>query len=258
MRKIGRRAASAIVAILIGFPALAAGAEPAAGPDPEATAILRAMTDHLSSLPRFSVNGHGILEVVLTSGQKLQFDNDVTLTLERPNKLVATRRGEVTEQGLWFDGENLSLFSPDKGFYAAATGPKTIDAALDFARDEMDLVAPAGDLLYTDAFASLIADTTAGFVVSKRAWIGGQSCSHLAFRKPGVDFQIWIANGAQPWPLKYVLTTTDMPASPQYTVTLSDWNMAPRIDPGTFTFTPPAGAKRIDFVRPGSAPAPAQ
>lgn len=255
MSKITRRAASAALAALIGLPALAPGAEPAAGPDPEATAILRSMTDYLSALPRFSVNGHGVLEVVLTSGQKLQFDNDVTLVVERPNKLVATRRGEVTEQSLWFDGETLSLFSPGQGYYAAATGPQTIDAAMDFARDEMDLVAPAGDLIYTDAYATLVADMTAGFVVSPRAWIDGKSCSHLAFRKPGVDLQIWIANGERPLPLKYVLTTTDLPSSPQFSLTLTDWNSAPRIDPTTFRFTPPATARRIDFLRPAAAPA---
>jgi hypothetical protein len=43
---------------------------------------------------------------------------------------VATRRGEVTEQSLWFDGETLSLFSPAEGYDAAAKGPTTIDAAL--------------------------------------------------------------------------------------------------------------------------------
>jgi hypothetical protein len=111
-----RRAVSAVLAALSGLPALALGAQSAPGPDPEATAILRAMTDHLAGLQRFSVNGHGILEVVLTSGQKLQFDKDVT-----------------------------------EGFYAAAQAPTTIDAALDFARDELDLIATAGDLIYSDA-----------------------------------------------------------------------------------------------------------
>jgi hypothetical protein len=254
MSKTRGRAVAGVLAALIGLPALALGSESASGPDPEATAILRAMTDHLAGLKRFSVNGHGILEVVLTSGQKLQFDNDVTLIVERPSKLVATRRGEVTEQSLWFDGESLSLFSPAEGFYAAAQGPTTIDAALDFARDELDLIAPAGDLIYSDAYTSLVADMTAGFVVSKKAWIDGQSCSHLAFRKPGVDIQIWIANGERPLPLKYVLSTTDVPANPQFMLTLSDWNTSPRIDKKTFHFTPPAGARRIDFVRSGSGP----
>jgi hypothetical protein len=49
-----------------------------------------------------------------------------------------------------FDGETLSLSSPAEGYFAAAMGPTTIDAALNFARDELDLVAPAGDLIYSD------------------------------------------------------------------------------------------------------------
>jgi hypothetical protein len=126
--------------------------------------------------------------------------------------------------------------------------PGTIETAFDAARDQLDLVAPAVDLIYADAYAALTGDMTAGFVVSTAALLGGQPCTQLAFRKPGVDVQLWIANGDRPLPLKLVLTTTDLLANPQYLVTLNDWNTNPSIDAAMFRFTATADAKRIDFL----------
>jgi hypothetical protein len=254
LRRFIVRAAGVIV---IGLPALLQGAEPPVGVDPAATAILRAMTDHVARLQRFSLQGHGSLEVVLTSGQKLQFDNDVTLLVERPNKLLATRRGEADDQRLYYDGTNLSLHNPEQGYYATVAAPATIDQALAFASDQLDLLAPAADLLYTNAFDLLTADMTEGFVVDTEAWVNKQRATHLAFRKPGVDIQIWIANGPQRLPLKYVLTTTDMDSNPQFMLTLAEWDTSPQISASSFRFRPPAGAKRIDFMRTGGTPASA-
>jgi hypothetical protein len=119
---------------------------------------------------------------VLVSGQKLEFDSDVTLTVERPNRMVAVRQGAASNQSLYFDGETLILYSPKEGYYAAAKPPGTLEGMLDFARDELDLAAPAADLLYRDAYESLTEGMTSGFVVGRDARLGGQSCTHLAFR----------------------------------------------------------------------------
>jgi hypothetical protein len=75
---------------------------------------------------------------------------------------------------------------------------------------------------------------------------------HLAFRTPSIDFQVWVQDGDKPLPRKYVITTKWMTGAPQNGVELTDWNLAPRIDDTVFTFTPPAGARKIDFLRAGA------
>jgi hypothetical protein len=250
--------ACVVAAAVLCLSAPSLGAEPPSGPDPGAIATLRKMTDHVAGLQRFSVQGHGALEVVLTSGQKIQFDHDVALVLERPNRLRATRKGEVADQIFYYDGKTLTLYSTEQQVYAVEAAPATLEGMLDFSRDRLDIVAPAGDLVYANAFDRLTQDMTAGFVVSRAAWLYGRSCTHLAFSKPGIDIQIWIDNGAQPLPVKYVLTTTDLISAPQYVLTLSDWNTSPQIDANTFRFAPPAGAKRIEFVPADVVPAPAK
>ena len=48
------------------------------------------------------------------------------------------------------------------------------------------------------------------------AVVNGVDCEYLAFRKADIDWQIWIADGDGPIPLRYVITSKDMPGSPQF------------------------------------------
>jgi hypothetical protein len=254
---VSRSLAATLVAALLGLAAPARGAEPSTTLDPEAVAVLKKATTYLAGLNALSLKGHGSLEVVLVTGQKLQFDNDLTLAIQRPDKLRAVRKGELADQLFVYDGKTLSLSSPEKKVYAVQPAPPTLEGMLDFARDSLDIVAPAADLLYAKSFDLLIQDMTSGFVVSRNSYLSGRACTHVAFRKPGVDIQLWVDNGEKPLVHKYVLTTTDMIASPQFVLTLSDWDTSPKLDEGTFRFTPPAGATKIDFL-PAPGPAPAK
>jgi hypothetical protein len=121
---------------------------------------------------------------------------------------------------------------------------------LDFARDRLDIVAPAGDFVHANAYDILMQDVTAAFVVGK-AVIEGVRCDHLAFRNPGVDWQLWVQEGAQPLPRKLVITSTDVPGTPQFSVVLTKWSLAPTFGAGFFDFTAPKDARRIDFLPVG-------
>jgi len=131
--------------------------------------------------------------------------------------------------------------------YAQVAAPGTLEDMLDFARTKLDIVAPAGDLVYKNAYDILMDGVTDGMVVGK-AVIEGVRCDHLAFRAPQVDWQIWIQDGAQPLPRKVVITTLDVPNAPQFSVTVTHWNLNPAFDAQTFRFTPQAGDKQIEFL----------
>jgi hypothetical protein len=90
-------------------------------------------------------------------------------------------------------------------------------------------------------------DVTQGFVVGK-AVVEGVRCDHLAFRAPHVDWQIWVQEGTQPLPRKLVITTRDQPNGPQFSVTVTKWNLKPAFTAQTFAFKAPSGAKKVDFV----------
>jgi len=230
---------------LAGF-ALAVQAQPA-GIAPEAQQLLKASTDFLASQKQFSAETRNTLEVVLTSGQKIEFNHTARMSAQRPDKLRAERTGDLVDQVFYYDGKSLTLHNPKDKAYAQVAAPNTLEAMLEFARTKLDIVAPAGDLLNKNAYDILMDGVTDGFVVGK-AVIEGARCDHLAFRAPHVDLQIWIQEGAQPLPRKLVITTRDLPNAPQFAVTVTQWNLKPTFGAQTFTFTPPAGTKKIDFL----------
>ena len=97
--------------------------------------------------------------------------------------------------------------------------------------------------------ASSVAWMVVGRLRSARRCMGsgvidGKECDHLAFRAKDTDWQIWIAQGATPYPCRYVITSKGVDQSPQFTLTVTDWK--PGGAGGKFTFTPPAGATKVD------------
>ena len=230
---------------LAGF-ALAVQAQPA-GIAPEAQQLLKASTDFLANQKQFSAETRNTLEVVLKSGQKIEFNHTARMSAQRPDKLRAERTGDLVDQVFYYDGKSLTLHNPKDKAYAQVAAPDTLEAMLEFARTKLDIVAPAGDLLNKNAYDILMDGVTDGFVVGK-AVIEGARCDHLAFRAPHVDLQVWIQEGAQPLPRRFIITTRDLPNAPQFAVTVTQWNLKPTFGAQTFTFTPPAGAKKIDFL----------
>jgi hypothetical protein len=236
---------AALAALALALP-LASLAQPA-GIDPQATKLLKASTDFLAGQKRFSVETRSSLEVVLTSGQKIQFDHVARQSVQRPDRLRADRVGDLVEQSFFYDGKSLTLFNPGEKIYATIAAPGTLEEMLDFARSKLDIVAPASDLLFTNAYDILMTDVSQGFVVGK-SMVEGVRCDHLAFRAPHVDWQIWIQEGSQPLPRKLVITTRDQQAAPQFSVVVTKWNLKPAFTAQTFSFKPPSGAQRVEFV----------
>ena len=224
----------------------AAQAQPA-GIAAQAQQILKASTDFLAQQQRFSVETRNTLEIVLKNGQKIEFNHQARQSVQRPNKLRAERTGDLVSQLFVYDGKSLTLHYPQDKVYDQVAAPDTLEGMLDFARAKLDIVAPAGDLIYRDAYAILMDGVTEGFVVGE-AVIEGVRCHHLAFRAPHVDWQIWIQEGAQPLPRRLVITTRDLPNAPQFAVTVTKWNLKPTFGAQTFAFKPPAGASRVEFL----------
>jgi len=233
------------IAVVAGF-SVAVQAQPA-GIAPEAQRLLKASTDFLASQEQFSADTRNTLEIVLKSGQKIEFNHAVRMSAQRPNKLRAERTGDLVDQLFVYDGKSLTLHNPQDAVYAQVAAPDTLEGMLDFAFTKLDIVAPAGDLLYKNAYDILMDGVTDGFVVGK-AVIEGVLCDHLAFRAPHVDLQIWVQEGAQPLLRRLVITTRDLPNAPQFAVTVTKWNLKPEFGPQTFTFQPPAGAKKVEFL----------
>lgn len=217
----------------------------------DAVQRLRTSMSYLADLKAFGLATHSTIEAVLESGQKLQFDSAVDVTVQRPDKLHATRLGDIVDQEFFYDGKKLTLLDEGLGYYATVEAPDTLEGMLDFARESLDIVAPAGDFIYANAFDILMDGVESGFVVGT-AYVEGKVCDHLAFSAPGTgtDWQIWIQQGDQPLPRRIVITSTDVLNAPQFTVHIRDWDLDPKISPADFEFSATENAAAIDFLVP--------
>jgi hypothetical protein len=219
-----------------------------AGIDPQAEKLLRRMSDYLASRQQFTLKAESTLEVVLTSGQKLQYDSPATLMVSRPNRLRAHRKGDLANQEFFYDGKTLTLYNPRENLYATTAAPPTVDEMLDFAREKLDVIAPAAEFLYKNAAEKMLKEASSGFVVGPSV-VGSVKCTHLAFRGSEVDWQIWIEDGDKPLPRKFILTSKKVAGEPQFTVLIRSWDVAPKLTNQEFSFTPPKGAKKIEFLQ---------
>jgi len=219
--------------------------------DPGAVQILKKTTDYLGSLQQFSVDTLNVLEEVLESGQKIQVSVAASVIVQRPNKLRAERKGELVNQSWYYDGKTLTLYNSSANYYASEPAPGSLEETLDFARDSLGVIIPAADLVYRNAFPLLMQDVTFAAVIGK-AFVGGVKCDHLLFSRPGADMQIWVPDTGQPLPRKYMITDTGTPELVGTITLMSNWNVSPKTSTAMFTFAPPSGAKKTDFMPPDS------
>jgi hypothetical protein len=231
--------------VLAGWPQLS-HAQPE-GIDPQAEKLLRRMSDYLGGRQQFSLKAESALEVVLKSGQKIQFESPATLEVSRPNKLRAHRKSDIANQEFFYDGKTLTLYNPKENLYATTAAPPTIDETIDFAREKLDIIAPASELLYKNAAEKMLKASSSGFVVGPSV-VAGVKTTHLAFRGAEVDWQIWIEDGDKPLARKFILTSKQIKGEPEFTVVIRSWDVAPKFTDKEFTFTPPKGAKKIEFL----------
>jgi hypothetical protein len=215
------------------------------------------MSNSLAVISSFGFDADHVTEVVLRSGEKLAITGTSRVRVQRPDKLRSDRRGEATDVSLFYDGQTIALAGYRNNLYATAPAPPTLDAAIDFAREQLGLEAPASDLLYSDPYRALMEDVVSATYVGT-ADIDGAPCYQLAFRGHDVDWQIWIEQGPRSLPRRYLIVSKSQPGAPEFSVTLRSWVVGPAFPDDTFVFRPQLGAERIDFLGMRAAAAAAQ
>ncbi len=144
-----------------------------------------------------------------------------------------------------FDGKTLTLVGKNANLYTQISVPGTIDNLVDVLREKYKRPLPAADLLMSNAYDELMSDVIDVKDLGSGV-IDGVECDYLAFRKKEVDFQIWIAQGTNPYPCRYVITSKDIPHSPQYSIQIRDWKTGSAVASDDFGFKNSTNAKKVD------------
>ena len=244
------------LAMAMAFPALAqeapapAAPEPAAQPSmaeaqeavlrfdsaitPETRAVMERMTSALNAAQRAIVSAQISRDESLSYGYKLQHNESATMRIDRPSRIRVDVSGDIKNRAYYYDGTQFTIFAKDLNVYAR----KPLTGNLhDFATRLLDegVDMPLIDMLYNGAAGDLLDDVRVGIVVGETE-IEGDPVTHLAFRQPDVDWQLWVSKSTS-LPRKILITTRYEVGDPQYQAVMR-WNLQPKFAANEFNFVP--------------------
>ncbi len=246
---------------LIGWMALmlltgAVAAVPVHAKEPQRTAL--ADDPHLSLLKRslnllthqkqFSFTAETGYDSVQDDGQKIEFGSRRRLIIQRPDRIRMESHDRNGHQlQVIYNGKEISFFTPRENKYAIKSKTGTLDDFLNHLVNDLKVQIPLAQVGYKNFAEIAMKDFDTGFKVGESV-VAEILCDHLVFRNDQIDFQIWIRKSGDPLPVRWVITYKHEEGQPQFWVQFIEWNLNPRIEDSTFTFTPPKGAERIQFA----------
>jgi hypothetical protein len=216
--------------------------------DAQAMATLQRMADFLSQAQRFSVTTEIGFDVVQASGEKLEFGETRQFLIRRPDRVrVAITKRDGDTSGFIFNGQEIAVFNTREKVYATAAKPGTLDQAIAYFINDLDMRFPLAELFSTRLAEALTAKVRSAYNVGPERMMG-VPCEHIALRGDEADMQLWVAQGDQPLPCRLVITYSAAEGQPQFWAQFSDWNLSPDVSDAQFVFTPPEGAAKIAFA----------
>jgi len=225
-------------------PSAASAATDAAVVNAKAVERLNEMGAYLRALKTFTVNADVTVEEVLDSGQKVDNALTIEIAARRPDKVRVYTTSAERARKIYYDGKTVTIFGEKLGYYGSFPAPATIGETVELAASKYGLEFPLADLFLvgTDKFDTK--SITEAIYVGPQL-VGGVLCDELAFRQPGVDWQVCIERGNAPLPRKLVVTGTDGDPAQPVRRSILTWKHGSAPDAAAFTFVPPKGTTRI-------------
>jgi len=217
---------------------------PALGQENDALSLFKEMSDYLTAQKTISANYDATLEIVTSDLEKIRLASSGSLAAERPNKVRMTRTGGFADVEMVFDGEHLSFYGKNLNIFTTENFKGTIDDLIDTLRFDYGLDIPAADLLSSAPDAFMTSDVIDAKSLGSGV-IHGQYCSHLLFRTPEVDWEVWVSESGQPYPCRFTITSKMITMAPTYTIEFTDWKTGADVAANDFQLKTADGAKEI-------------
>ncbi|WCD78183.1 DUF2092 domain-containing protein [Pseudomonas sp. TUM22785] len=232
-----------LVLALVTCTALAAEED---APDPGALAALVKMGEHLRGLQQYAIDAESDSDQLLENGQALVVHARTQLLVSAPDKLRVQVTSTDYQRSLFYDGQQFTLYDSRQGYFGREVAPTSQEELLALLGERYGIQLPLADLIHWGPDTAQRVGIGSALHVGTEQ-VGDQSCEHYAYRQPGLDWQLWLRQGAEPLPCKRVLTRLDQPERPRHSVTYQ-WDTLPMVGPTDFVFTPPEGAKPVPLL----------
>lgn len=218
--------------------------------EPEALALVKAMSDKLAEAKSIAFVATGAFDVPARNGHPLFYTTRSEVLLVRPDKLRVIVPGDGPPSEFYFDGNKIAVFQPDSDFIASAEAPGTLDQALDTIYEKAGIYFPFVDFIVADPYKTLTERLKSAFVIGKSKIVGGTTTDILALSDGRVHMQLWIGEEDKLPRLAWI-TAAGQSKQPRHMVEFSDWRLEGEIPEDT-QFAPKTtdSTKEIPFARP--------
>ncbi|MBL8576466.1 MAG: DUF2092 domain-containing protein [Mesorhizobium sp.] len=214
--------------------------------DPAALAALEKMNDYVSGLDNFQLDTSFSFDLVAGNGQTVTIDGTGKYIAQRPDKLSVKIENDLFARDYFYDGKTLTVVAPEEKYYASHPAKPTIHEMLDDAAQKLGVQIPLADLFDLGTDKSPIKSISSAFYVGTGI-VNGSEADHYALQGADRNWEIWIAKGDQPLPVKVAIVDPTQDTQPRY-VSTAKWTVPAVIAADTFTFTPSADHKSIAFA----------
>jgi hypothetical protein len=227
-----------------GSPAVAATA-----PKPTISADARAAVAQMGKTllaKEFSFRARTIRANANENGVLLHIGHDFKITVRRPDRLLIDANGDDGPRKLFYDGKTVVLAIDAGSPYATLPVPDTITMMMHVVMGRFGLDFPLADFLTDVPDKAFLYGVTSGREVNK-VTIDGVPCVHLVFSQPpGIELELWL-EADRGVPRRLIVIDNDSPGKPNFIAEMSDWDFTVHPADTDFAFTPPNGAKQMDF-----------
>lgn len=215
--------------------------------EPQALALLEAMSDTLAAANGLSFTARGAFDVPAANGQPLFYMTLSEVAVQRPDKLRVIVAGDGPPSEFYYDGKTITSFIPKENLVAVADAPANLEAMLEVAYDKAGIYFPFVDFIVADPYKTLTNNLTHAFVIGQSMVVGGTTTDILAIANDEVQAQIWIGADDR-LPRLIWATPTKMPEKPRHSIEFSNWKL--NSPAGEFASAQANKAVRIEFARP--------
>ena len=181
------------------------------------------------------------------NGVLLHVGHDFKITVRRPDRMLIDVNGDDGPRKLFYDGKTVVLALGAAGNqYATLPVPDTITKMMYVVMGRFRLDFPLADFLTDTPDTAFLHGVTSGRVVNK-VTIDGVPCVHLVFSQPpGIELELWL-EAERGLPRRLIVIDNASPGKPNFIADMSAWDFTVHPADADFAFTPPSGAKEIDF-----------
>lgn len=214
--------------------------------DPEVVSKIEGMGKFIKGLEKFTVSSNSSIDIVLETGQKVQFNTDITYKVQRPDKFFVEIKSSSKHRQYFFNGENLTIFAPDTKFYTVLKTKGNISEIIDEAQKH-NIEMPLIDLVDWNSDRARQKKVTSAVLVDTIGE-GEKAVDHFAIRQEDIDWQVWLPQSDKYLPQKVIYEKNNEPARPQFVANLN-WNINPKFNSSIFKFTPPKDSFEIELMK---------